>query len=422
MFFTISEISVQSENGEWRTVAAQPIEVRAQDIASGQILLKEAFIEPGAYRAVRIAVANASIDGRNSRASLAPPESGGVVVAEAGFGLRRGQSFVLSLAWDPGRSVASGYRFQPEIRAEPQEPSPRGLLLFVSNSGSNYLSIIDRSLERVVGALTVGERPMGMAANVNEDLLYVVDSGSRSISVVNAAQNTVQDRIPIPAGIGPTDIAYLPDTPNDINGKLYVINRGSNDVTVFSTLTRRLLKTIFVGTRPSAVAVDADRKEVYVTNEVSNNLSIISGADDNVAATVNTGIRPRGMIVAPDTVYVLNEGSNDISMVSKSQRKSVGAIPLSTPPARGMTGFNGRLFVANTSAGAMTFINSLNVVTRTIPLGDGPFTIVGDEARNRLYVTNYGGSTVTLAEPLGEMLLKRLYVGKEPYSAVLLSR
>jgi hypothetical protein len=67
-------------------------------------------------------------------------------------------------------------------------------------------------------------------------------------------------------------------------------------------------------------------------------------------------------------------------------------------------------------------LNSQNVISRTLEAGAGPLWLAGDEQRDRLYVTNYDGRTVTLFDPLRERRVKELTVGKSPYVAILLER
>lgn len=420
--FTISEIKLQTEDNRWIKLLDGPIDISSTALIDRQIPLKDAGVEPGVYKGLKLIISKASINGRDGKVSLALPQPDGEVIVESNIRLQRKESFVASLAWDPEKSIAMGYLFQPALEIEPQIPSAMGLLLFVSNSASNYISVIDRSIERVIAAVTVGDNPMGMVLNSTQDRLYVVNSGSRTISIVSTTQFSILDTILLTAGIEPTDIAIIPDSKNSIEGKLYITNRFSNDVTVISTITKRVLKTIAVGTYPSAIAADALRKEIYVANERSNNLSIINAIDDTLVENISVDTRPTGIVVGNDKVYVFNEGSNKISVVSPSLRKVVSTIFVEGPPKRGMQGFSNRLFVANTAANTLTFLNSQDVVTRTIPVGIKPIGIAGDEKRNRLYITNHGDSTVSLVNPIGEKVLKELYVGKSPYAVLSLER
>lgn len=420
--FTISEIKLQAEDNNWIKLMDGPIDIRSTGLIDRQILLKEAAVEPGQYKGLKLIISRASVMGRDGHVSLALPQPNGEVVIKSNIRLQRKESLVACLIWDPEKSVERGYIFQPSVEIEPQIPSARELLLFVSNSASNYISIIDRSLERVIGAVTVGDRPMGMVLNATQDRLYVVNSASRDISIVDVTRFSVLDTIYLTAGILPVDIVIVPDDRNSIEGKLYIANRMSNDVTVVNTVAKRILKSIAVGTGPSAIAVDAVRKEIYVTNESSNNLSVINAIDDTLVANITVDSRPTGIFVGKDKIYVFNEGSNGISIISPSLRKVVATISVEGPPKRGMQGFSNRLFVANTAANTLTFFNSQDVVTRTIPVGIMPTGLAGDEKRNRLYITNYGDNTVSLLDPIGERVLKELFVGKSPYGALLLER
>ena len=78
--------------------------------------------------------------------------------------------------------------------------------------------------------------------------MYVANAGSNNVSVVNPATNTVTATIP--AGPGPTGIAFDPD-----NGFMYVANQLGNTVTVISTLTNTVVDTITVGNGPAYAAL-----------------------------------------------------------------------------------------------------------------------------------------------------------------------
>lgn len=420
--FTISDIEIETLDGRFVPLLKDPVTLYAKVLGKEQVLISEAFAQPGTYKGLRIGISRASIKRDEGRASLKSPDKDYGLMLSSRIDLKAGESRVVSLAWDPTTSVEKAYKFRPAITIEEEYPSSRGLLLFISNSGSNYISVIDRSLERVTGAISVEQSPTGMALNSAQDLLYAVNSDSRTVSVIDTAQLRTIYTIPLNAGLKPVEVVFVPDSANSIDGKLYVINRLSNDVTVVATSTRRVIKTVPVGTFPSAIAADTNRKEVYVTNERSNSVSVISTVDNSVLATIPVDKKPTGMILGKDKLYVMNEGSFNISVISLAQRKVASTIILRDPPRKGLRAFDGRLFTANTGADSISFISSQEVVTRTIPGGDGPIGVAGDEKRNKLYIPNFNDGTVSVAEPIGEMLSKRIYVGRNPYGVVLLDR
>ena len=423
LHFDLSSISLQDEAGNWLVVSDKPVEIGSRELVSKQKLIRELFVKPGYYSRIRLVVSNAYIKRNNSDLILALPAPNGEVLIDSPLRLQIGDSTVLSIIWNPQNSVRNEDGFIPDLKVEPELSSPRDLLLFVSNSGSNYLSIIDRSLERVVGAVTVGMKPSGMAFDATRDWLYVVNSGSRSVSVVDTTQYRVDDSIPLTTGIEPTDVVFVPDFYSLVEGSLYIVNKRSNDVTVLNTQSRRVLKTIPVGNRPSAIAVDINSRQVYVANELSDTLSIINTVENRVVSTISVERRPTGIVIGADNVYVLNKDSMSISVISKTSGTVVDTIALIDPPARGLYTMADTLFITSMLSGKLTSLNaSQHLATWYMDVGDGPFNMAWDMERNRLYVVNNSGNTVSIIDPHGEKLLKKQEVGNAPYGVLLLER
>ncbi len=422
--FTVMELAVKNSSGVWITALDEPVTLRSVSLSNSQRLLGEAFVPEGLYSELRMTVSAASIRSGVSRASLSVADQGVLEPNSIELNLTTGQSTVVTLAWNPNESIEKRVLFNPDIKVDPQRSSARELIMFVSNSGSDYVSVLDMSLERVTAAVSVGSRPMGMTLNATGDTLYVVNSASRTISVVDPIHFEQRDLIDIAGGIEPTDVVFVPDGEDSIEGKLYVTNRMSNDIAVISTYTRRLLKMLQVGLAPSHIVANPERKEVYVTNEFSNTVSIISTVDDTVTANLRVNGPPVGLALNSDDnmLYVFIEASNSVAVLSTIDRVLVETIALEQGPARGVVGFDNRLFVGSSSSDTMTFLTRDNVIIRTIDSGADPSGFSVDEIRNRLYVTNTGDDTVSVVDPLGHRIVKDLQVGKGPYGIVQMER
>ncbi|HEY6536076.1 MAG TPA: hypothetical protein VIY08_09845 [Candidatus Nitrosocosmicus sp.] len=78
---------------------------------------------------------------------------------------------------------------------------------------------------------------------------------------------------------GPAGVAYDPD-----NHEMYVANSKSNTVSVINS-SNSVVTTINVGNGPAGVAYDPDNHEMYVTNELSNTVSVI----DTLSPFANAG-------------------------------------------------------------------------------------------------------------------------------------
>src|SRR6266496_1641069 len=81
--------------------------------------------------------------------------------------------------------------------------------------------------------------------------VFVVNSGSGNVSVIQAASNTVIDTVPV--GVRPMHAEVSPD-----GRRVYVSNQGSDTVSVIDVASRAVVATIPVGHSPFGVAASLD--------------------------------------------------------------------------------------------------------------------------------------------------------------------
>jgi YVTN family beta-propeller protein len=74
----------------------------------------------------------------------------------------------------------------------------------------------------------------------------------------------------IPVGRNPQNIAWAPD------GRFaYVVNQGSNTVSVIDARTYQVTATIPTGTGPTSIAVLPNGRQAYVSNLDSGTLTVL---------------------------------------------------------------------------------------------------------------------------------------------------
>jgi len=188
---------------------------------------------------------------------------------------------------------------------------PSNGYLYVTNYGSDSVSVINGATNTVIANITVGSEQTGVAYDPSNGYLYVAVSGSDSVSVINGATNTVIATIPV--GSGPMGVAYDPS-----NGYIYVTNWNSDSVSVINGTT--VIADITVGTWPMGVAYDPSNGYIYVTNYGSDSVSVIDGANNTVIANITVGSEPWGVAYDPSNgyIYVTNHGSGTVSIISTS--------------------------------------------------------------------------------------------------------
>jgi len=126
--------------------------------------------------------------------------------------------------------------------------------------------------------------PPGMEANeqmdtVSADRIYVANSSSNNVSVIERKTNALITSVTV--GTRPKAVGV-----NPVTNRIYVTNQGSNNVSVIDGLTHVVLATILVGVSPEELNIDSKTNRIYVTNHGSNNVSVISGRTHTVIATL----------------------------------------------------------------------------------------------------------------------------------------
>jgi YVTN family beta-propeller protein len=155
-------------------------------------------------------------------------------------------------------SAATG----PEANADQALVDARGI------ASSGTVSRIDLLTGKLIASIEVGLHPSGLAWDEKRQLLYVADSNSDSVSVVDTAANRSLETIKLQpfvkkvAGISPESVALSPDQKT-----LYVACAGINAVGVLDVAGRhpRVAGFIPTGWYPDDVAASPDGKFIAVS-------------------------------------------------------------------------------------------------------------------------------------------------------------
>lgn len=101
--------------------------------------------------------------------------------------------------------------------------STDGSHVYVTNGGSDNVTVLDATTNSVVGTIPVGDQPIGIVIRGN--FAYVANQISRSVTVIDTTSNTVVGTIPVL--FQPVGIAVSPD-----GSSVYLVNGQFNPGTV----------------------------------------------------------------------------------------------------------------------------------------------------------------------------------------------
>ena len=163
--------------------------------------------------------------------------------------------------------------------------------------------------------VTVGNYPTGIAITPNSAHVYVTNSNSDSISVIDTSTDTVSTTISLPATSEPFGVAVTPD-----GNHVYVTDENTGKVSVIATTTNTVSATITLtgtGGVPRGIAITPDGTKAYVgdARSTSTTVWVINTSTNTVSTTVSAGSQPTGISITPDGkyAYVTNVSSNSVS-------------------------------------------------------------------------------------------------------------
>jgi len=180
-------------------------------------------------------------------------------------------------------------------------------------------------------------------------------------------------------GNAPTDVAV------DANRRrLYVSNQASENISIIDLSQRNLIEEIHVGNTPGRLELVDN--ELYCTTE--DGVVVIDTRLKQVTKTIrNVGLKPVDLVSDGKYLYVVNNLSDDISVVSLSSKRVVETVKVGQLPIRAAIGQEGLLYVVNQGNSKVSIVHQLNgqfsVAEETLSVGAMPqgITILPDGSK-----------------------------------------
>jgi len=316
----------------------------------------------------------------------------------------------------------------------------------------------------------VGHSPISVIVNDDKmsSKIYIANSGSNSISVIDGTNNIKLKDIPV--GTHPVYMALYP--PN----KIFVANSGSDSISVIDTITNTNIKNIPVGGNPDYIAVDERQQKIYVANEyggisvidagkniktdtieripptcfttcianataigpsgftmftvVRNGISVYHTGNESYIKTIETGRGPSYILSdqSANTIYVANSGNDSISVirvnVNDNSITKVKDIKVGQRPSyigsyntqqRQWRGESNTIYVANSGSDSISVIDGNNLTKiKDIKVGKHPDYISFNIFSNTIYVANSGSNSISVIDGTNNVKLKDIPVGIDP--------
>jgi YVTN family beta-propeller protein len=199
--------------------------------------------------------------------------------------------------------------------------------LYIADEAKNRILLLDPSTRKFAGQIDLPPHsaPKAIASLPNGQWLYVSESGSSDVAVVDLGAKKVLMRTKVHPGPGP--MLMTPD-----GNYLLVLSVTSGELTIIATDSQKVAGTVRVGDMPTSVAVSHDCKLAYVANRISNTISIVDLAARRVINTIKCGQSPTAVLINSDDtkLYVAAGRDNTITEYDCASLASVHDLKFSS--------------------------------------------------------------------------------------------
>jgi YVTN family beta-propeller protein len=265
----------------------------------------------------------------------------------------------------------------------------------VVNSGSGTVSVINAESNTVAATIRVQRQPYFIDVDAQGERAYVANSGSNNVSVIDLAGRRVVGVIG--AGESP-GIARIAN-----NGKTLVIsNRASGSVSIADAGSFKVRSSFDHCPGATDVMILPDSSKAFIACSGGHQIMVIGLAhttgsnpapSDVLLAFLDVGKTPMHMALKPDggEAFVSNYDSDTISELTTSSNEVGGAYLVGAHPVRGLVSAdNSLLYVSDFSAGRVVIysIDDGKLVPPGVRVGEGPDALAFSASGRMLLVAN----------------------------------
>lgn len=239
-------------------------------------------------------------------------------------------------------SKENNVSYFPQTSEKPSKvfSSPQGVVvdirshkIYVGNLSSGEITVIDGKTLEFIAKIPVGIAPYVLYLNENLKKLYVSDSVSNTVTVIDISRSDFPTKI-IPAEGMPRTVSG-----NNLTNMIYVSLAKTKKVRVIDGANDTMIKEIQLDAKsvfPAFLTVNDKKNEVYVADYGANFISVLDGTKNTVKKTIIVGNKPIWIAYIPaiDRIYVAVEGDKKIVVIDSNSYEILNTFQINASPYR----------------------------------------------------------------------------------------
>jgi YVTN family beta-propeller protein len=294
--------------------------------------------------------------------------------------------------------------------------------LYVTNTKSDSLSIIDTSTLEVTGTIKLGAgKPNRVVFHPDGKTAWVVYDKTHDLGIVDAAARKLVKRVKI--GGNPYNLNFSPD-----GRYLYVLDWSSDtsndEVIVYDLKTEKIAWRVEVSTWPAHSVFSRDGRFFYVSGETAGDLTVIDTTTRGIVSRlVHGGGDAMGLALTADgkALYAGAGENKAVLKIETATNKQVASIAVPGVVHETTLTLDGRhLFVTLRKANKVVVIATADdTVVKVLDSKGYPDLVTMEPTGRHALVTNRHDNAVSVIDVATLKEIRRIKVGTYPHGMAL---
>jgi YVTN family beta-propeller protein len=294
--------------------------------------------------------------------------------------------------------------------------------LYITNTKSNSISIIDTNTFEVTGTIALGQgKPNRIVFHPDGNRAWVVYDKSHELGIVDAETRKLVKRVKI--GGNPYNLNFSPD-----GRYLYVLDWSSDtsndEIIVWDLKGEKIEWRLEVSTWPAHSVFTRDGRLVYVSGETAGDVTVVDTTTRAaVARIIHGGGDAMGLALTADgkTLYAGAGENKSVLKIDTATNKQVASIAVPGVVHETTLTLDGKfLYVTLRKANKVVIVSTADdKIVKTVDSRGYPDLVTMEPSGKYAFVTNRYADAVSVIDVATHKEVRRIRVGKAPHGMAL---
>ena len=294
-------------------------------------------------------------------------------------------------------------------------------VVVVLNSRDATVSLLDQESYKEISTFPIGKEPHHLMATPDNKSLIVANAVGNELVFLDPVSGQIQRRVKDVAD--PYQIGFSPDQKWFVSNSLRL---DRVDLYRYDGKDFKLANRVPLAKLPSHMAFDKASSTVFITQQGSDQISAIDLATQKIKWTIPVGKLPAGIAMTPDDKYLLVGimGSNYVEVIDWRTQKTVKKITagVGTHNFRAL-GDKRHIFVSNRTSNEINIIDQQTLENvGSIPVPGGPDCMEVSADGKTLWTTLRWIKKVAVIDIPSRKVIKLIPVGRSPHGVFFANR